>query len=136
MSLVLIVEDNPTNMKLASLLLTKGGHTVMCAIDAESGLALARSKLPDLILMDLQLPGMDGISATAILKRESATAAIPVIAVTALALKADEDQSRSAGCDAYIVKPLRYKELFAEIDAQLARARANKASPKPPVCSP
>jgi two-component system cell cycle response regulator DivK len=121
MARILIIEDNPANMKLASLLLLKAGHTVLNAPDAEAGLTLARVAGPDLILMDIQLPGMDGLAATALLKQDDATATIPVIALTALAMKEDEAMSKSAGCDAYITKPLRYQELYAAIDTLLAR---------------
>jgi two-component system, cell cycle response regulator DivK len=121
MARILIIEDNPANMKLASLLLLKAGHTVLSAPDAEAGLTMARVAEPDLILMDIQLPGMDGLAATALLKQDQITAAIPVIALTALAMKQDEAMSKSAGCDAYITKPLRYQELYAAIDTLLAR---------------
>ncbi|WP_317205139.1 response regulator [Janthinobacterium sp.] len=123
MAKVLVVEDNAANMKLASLLLRNAGHSVLCAADAETGLVLARAELPELILMDIQLPGMDGLAATALLKRDPATAAIPVIALTAMAMKEDRAKSEVAGCDGYIAKPLRYRELYAAIDALLA-ARA------------
>lgn len=119
MGTILIIEDNPANMRLAELLVRNAGHEVLSAVDAETGVALARSALPDLILMDVQLPGMDGLEATALLKSAPATAAIPVIALTALAMKADKENSRLAGCDAYIAKPLRYQELYAAIDSLL-----------------
>jgi len=119
MATILIIEDNRANMKLASLLLTNAGHSVLCAVDAENGMMLARSHHPDLILMDIQLPGMDGLAATALLKQDPATAGIPIIALTALAMKEDEQKSQVAGCDAYIAKPLRYKELYAAIDTLL-----------------
>jgi two-component system cell cycle response regulator DivK len=119
MATVLIVEDNPANMKLSSLLLHNAGHSVLCAVDAETGLTMARADKPDLILMDIQLPGMDGLAATALLKRDPETAAIPIIALTAMAMKADQKKSEVAGCDAYIAKPLRYQELYAAIDALL-----------------
>lgn len=119
MAKILVVEDNPVNMRLATLLLHKAGHTVLCAVDAETGLALARTGSPDLILMDFQLPGMDGRTATALLKQDPATAAIPVIAFTATAMNAG--LIRTAGCDAYIAKPLRYRELDAVINLHLAR---------------
>jgi two-component system cell cycle response regulator DivK len=122
MASVLVIEDNPVNMKLAVLLLHNAGHTALCAVDAEAGLVLASDEHPDLILMDVQLPGMDGLAATALLKRDPATAAIPVIALTALAMKEDREKTRVAGCDAYISKPLRYQELYAVIDTLLARA--------------
>jgi two-component system, cell cycle response regulator DivK len=122
MAKVLIVEDNPTNMTLAVFLLQSAGHTVLSATDAEAGLTLARDGQPNLILMDIQLPGMDGLEATVLLKRDDATRAIPVIALTALAMKGDEERIRAAGCDAYIAKPLRYQEFLATIATQLARA--------------
>ncbi len=121
MAKVLIIEDNPTNMTLAVFLLQSAGHTVISAVDAEAGLTLARDDRPDLILMDIQLPGMDGLQATAILKKDVATRAIPVVALTALAMKGDEERIRAAGCDGYIAKPMRYQEFLATIAAQLAQ---------------
>ena len=126
MARILVIEDNATNMKLASLLLSNVGHTPLCAVDAETGLTLAHAEQPDLILMDIQLPGMDGLTATALLKKDPATAAIPVIALTAMAMKEDREKARMAGCDAYIAKPLRYQELLAAIDALLAQSRERK----------
>lgn len=124
MARILIIEDNVANMKLASLLLHNAGHTVLRAVDAESGMTLAHTERPDLILMDLQLPGIDGLAATALLKQTPATAAIPVIALTALAMKEDQEKARAAGCDAYIAKPLRYRELYAVMDGLLAQRPA------------
>jgi len=120
MATVLVVEDNAANMTLAVFLLQSAGHTVLSATDAEAGLTLARTERPDLVLMDIQLPGMDGLAATAMLKRDAATGAIPVIALTALAMKGDEERIRAAGCDGYIAKPMRYQEFLATISAQLA----------------
>jgi two-component system cell cycle response regulator DivK len=120
---ILIIEDNPANMKLASLLMGNVGYAVVCAVDAETGLTLARTEQPDLILMDIQLPGMDGFAATALLKQDPATAAIPVIALTSMAMKQDQEKSKAAGCDAYIAKPLRYQELYAAIDVLLAKGK-------------
>jgi two-component system cell cycle response regulator DivK len=122
MAKVLIVEDNAANMTLAVFLVKSAGHTVLSATSAEAGLTLARSQQPNLILMDIQLPGMDGLEATQVLKRDDATRGIPVIALTALAMKGDEDRIRAAGCDGYIAKPMRYQELLATIAAQLARS--------------
>jgi two-component system, cell cycle response regulator DivK len=122
MAKVLIVEDNPTNMKLAVTLLEAAGHSVLTATDAEAGLTMARVELPNLILMDIQLPGIDGLEATVQLKRDEATRAIPVIALTALAMKGDEERIRAAGCDGYIAKPMRYKEFQATIAAQLEQS--------------
>jgi two-component system, cell cycle response regulator DivK len=132
MARVLIIEDNPANLKLASLLLRNAGHSVLYAVDAETGLTVARTSLPDLILMDVQLPGMDGLAATAMLKRDPATAAIPVIALTAMAMKEDQERSRAAGCDAYIAKPLRYQQLYAAIDSLLAKGQAPADPPSAP----
>jgi len=119
MAHILIVEDNEANMRLARLLLVNAGHTVVWAADAESGLTLAREAQPALILMDIQLPGMDGLAATALLKQDPHTAHIPVIALTVMAMKEDREKTRLAGCDAYISKPLRYKELYQVIDTLL-----------------
>jgi two-component system cell cycle response regulator DivK len=118
---ILIVEDNPDNMFLTEMLLQSAGHTVLSAIDAEAGLTLARDERPDLILMDVQLPGMDGLEATALLKRDDATRAIPVVALTALAMKGDEERIRAAGCDGYIAKPMGIQEFLTTIAAQLTR---------------
>src|SRR3989440_1364827 len=119
MAKVLVVEDNPANMTLAVFLLQSVGHSVLSALDAEAGLTLARDEQPDLILMDIQLPGMDGLEATAVLKRDEATRAIPVIALTALAMKSDEERIRAAGCDGYIAKPMRYQQFLVAIAAHL-----------------
>ncbi len=122
MAKILIVEDNPDNMLLTVMVLQSVGHSVLSAVDAEAGLTLAREELPDLILMDIQLPGMDGLEATALLKRDDATRAIPVIALTALTMKGDEARIRAAGCDGYISKPMGIQELLAKIAAQLVGA--------------
>jgi len=119
MANILVIEDTPANMKLTCLLLESAGHAVSRAPDAETGLTLARAGHPDLILMDIQLPGMDGLAATALLKRDPATAGIPVLALTAMAMKEDQEKARAAGCDGYIAKPIRYQELYAAIDALL-----------------
>jgi two-component system cell cycle response regulator DivK len=116
---ILIVEDNVANMKLATFILESAGYTVLAATDAEAGLALARSERPDLILMDIQLPGMDGLEATGLLKKDAATRPIPVIALTALAMKGDEERILAAGCNGYIAKPLSYRDFLATITAQL-----------------
>jgi two-component system cell cycle response regulator DivK len=122
MAKVLIVEDNRANMALAVFLLQSSGHAVLSATNAEAGLTLARDERPDLILMDIHLPGMDGLEAIAILKRSEATRDIPIIALTALAMKGDEERIRAAGCDGYIAKPMRYREFLATIDAALPRS--------------
>lgn len=120
MANLLIIEDNPANMRLAVTILMNAGHVVREASDAATGLALVQAKPPDLILMDVQMPGMDGLTATRTLKSDPATQAIPVIAVTALAMSGDTDKILAAGCDGYISKPIRYRELLAQVDAALA----------------
>lgn len=130
MAKVLVIEDNPANMKLAMTLLQSAGHSVLSAVDAETGLTLARKQQPDLILMDIQLPGMDGLEATMLLKGDEVTSGIPVIALTALAMKGDEERIRAAGCDGYIAKPMRYQEFLTMIAAQLADAPVrNRSAP-------
>jgi two-component system cell cycle response regulator DivK len=121
MAKILIIEDNALSMKFEVFLLESAGHTVLAAIDAEAGLTLAHDEQPDLILMDFQLPGMDGFEATSRLKRCAATSAIPLLALTALALKGDEARVLAAGCDGYISKPLRYRAFLATVEAHLAR---------------
>ncbi len=128
MAKVLVVEDNHANMTLAAFLLKSVGHTVLSAIDAEVALTLARDEQPALILMDIQLPGMDGLQATALLKADEKTRHIPVIALTALAMKGDEERIRAAGCDGYIAKPMRYPDFLATVAAQLDQS----LPPRPP----
>lgn len=112
---VLVIEDNRTNMELTVLLLEMAGYIVISATDAETGLDMVRKERPDLVLMDVQLPGMDGLQATAILKHDQTTRSIPVVALSALAMKGDEGRIRAAGCDGYLAKPVRYKELWATV---------------------
>ncbi len=122
MAVVLVVEDNRANMELASFLLQSVGHIVLAAATAEAGLVLARTERPSLILMDIQLPGMDGLEAIGILKRDDATGSISVIALTALAMKGDEERIHAAGADGYIAKPIRYQEFLATVAAMLGKA--------------
>ena len=103
---VLVVEDNAVNLELVAALLEGEGYQVLSASTAEAGLALAIRERPDLILMDVQLPGMTGYEVTRRLKAVPATAAIPVIALTAHAMRGEEDRAKEAGCDAYLTKPL------------------------------
>lgn len=108
---VLVVDDNPTNLKLIAYLLQAKGYDVRTAIDAESALEVIADARPALILMDLQLPGMDGLELTRKLKSSAATRDIVVIAVTAYAMKGDEERARAAGCDGYIPKPVDTRAL-------------------------
>ena len=119
---VLVVEDTPANMALAVFLLESAGYEVSSATNAEAGLALVREQMPDLVLMDIQLPGMDGLQATALLKMDPVTREIPVVALTALAMKGDAERILAAGCDGYIAKPLAYKEFLATVAEKLGTA--------------
>lgn len=103
---ILIVEDNPMNMDLATYLLEGSGYVVIQAGMAEEGIELARAELPDLILMDISLPGMDGLEAAGVLKQDPTTKDIPVIALTAHAMMGDEKKALAAGCTGYITKPI------------------------------
>ena len=122
MARILIIEDNVANMKLATKVLQNAGHTALCAVDAETGVALARTDRPDLILMDIQLPGMNGLEATALQKEDPATASIPIIALTSMATIGDHERATAAGCDAYVAKPFRHADLYAAIDALLLKS--------------
>ena len=113
---ILIVEDNLINMKLLKVLLLKHQYDVTTAMDAEEALRLLTDFLPTLILMDLQLPGMDGLSLTRQLKSDPRTRHIIIIALTAYAMKGDEEKALSAGCDGYITKPFDTRTLPKMID--------------------
>ena len=117
---ILIIEDNPLNMELAADLLEAAGFHVLQAPTAERGIQLARSLLPDLILMDTSLPGMDGLQATKMLKADRATQHIPVISLTANAMKGDEETARAAGALAYVTKPIDTRTFVADISRFLA----------------
>ncbi|WP_194721273.1 response regulator [Noviherbaspirillum malthae] len=123
MAKILIIEDSPANMKLAVLLVGSAGHTSLQAEDARKGIAAVHAERPDLILMDMQLPDMDGMEATAILKADESTRDIPVVALTASAMKGDRERMLSAGCDGYIEKPIDFASFVAEINAVLDRRR-------------
>jgi two-component system cell cycle response regulator DivK len=123
MATILIVEDNPTNMKLSTFVLESADYTVITATDAEIGLTLARESCPDLILMDIQLPGMDGLEATALLKAD-VQRAIPVVALTALAMKGDEERVRAAGCDGHREAASTTRSCLATVKASLEKATA------------
>lgn len=120
MATILVIEDNETNMKLALMLLEGAGYATLSARDGETGLAMARHHHPQLILMDIQLPGMDGLAAVAVLKADESTRSIPVIAVTALVMPGDAQRILAAGCDGYIAKPLRYQALLSLVATHVA----------------
>lgn len=106
---VLVVEDNPVNLELVGALLESEGYSVILAGTADVGLRLAARERPDLVVMDIQLPGMSGYEATRRLKVDPATAAIPVVALTAHAMQGEEARAREAGCDAFLTKPIDTK---------------------------
>jgi CheY-like chemotaxis protein len=114
---VLVVEDNAINMKLVRSLLQIGKYRVLEAVDGESGIKLAREHHPDLILMDIQLPGMDGLTATREIKNDPAAKDISVVALTSYAMQGDEEKVRDAGCAGYIAKPIDTRR-FLEIVGQ------------------
>jgi two-component system, cell cycle response regulator DivK len=116
---VLIVDDNPQNLKLARVLLVTEGYDARTAIDAEDALTLLAEFKPKLILMDIQLPGMDGLELTRRLKAEPQTKDIVIVALTAYAMKGDEEKARAAGCDGYIAKPIDVKTLPGAVAAYL-----------------
>jgi two-component system cell cycle response regulator DivK len=119
--LVLIIEDNARNLKLARDILNHAGYETLEAENAEDGLELARDRHPGLVLMDVQLPGMDGVQALGRLRADPATADIPVIALTAFAMKKDRERFIAAGFDQYMEKPLDIRELPRQVAATLSR---------------
>ena len=118
--LILVVDDNPLNMKLLSFLLTKRGYEVRCAPDGKEALALLQEFRPALILMDMQMPGIDGFELTRRLKADPQTRGIVVIAVTAYAMKGDEQRVREAGCDGYLAKPIDTRSLPQVVASHLS----------------
>ena len=125
---ILVVEDNVMNMELITDILEVQGYTVLSAITGADALKLAPVEQPDLILMDIQLPGLDGLTATGILKDGEETRNIPIIALTAHAMRGDEERAREAGCDGYISKPIDTRELPNTI-REFLDERAQNAPP-------
>jgi two-component system cell cycle response regulator DivK len=120
---VLVVEDNALNLKLVRAVLEHAGFRVRAAVTAEDALAQALADPPDLVLMDLQLPGMDGYAGLQALRAAPATRAIPVLAVTALAMRPDREKAQLAGFDGYIEKPISVRDLPEQVRAALRRPR-------------
>ncbi len=118
---ILIIDDNPTNLKLVAYLVRAKGYDVDTALDADAAMAAITMARPDLILMDLQLPGIDGLELTRRLKAAPATQDITVIALTAYAMKGDQDKATAAGCDDYVTKPIDTRALPTTIAKHLAR---------------
>ena len=126
MKTVLVIEDNPHNLRLAELVLRKGGYGVLSATDGLSGLQLARTASPDAILMDVQMPGLDGLEVTKMLKADVNTAQIKVLALTALAMRGDEQRMREAGCDGYLAKPYHYQDLLDSLSRLLGAGNGSE----------
>jgi CheY-like chemotaxis protein len=112
---ILIVDDNPTNLKLACDVLEAEGYQIEKAVDAEEALIMIRKTSFDLVLMDIELPGMDGLTLTRLLKQDSTTKHIPIVAVTAFAMKGDEEKALQAGCAGYITKPIDTRKFPQQI---------------------
>jgi two-component system cell cycle response regulator DivK len=119
---ILIVEDTEDNRRIVRDLLSSVGYALIEAVDGIEGVAMAEAERPDLILMDIQLPGIDGYEATRRIRANPAIAPIPIIAVTSYALSGDEAKTRKAGCDAYIAKPFSPRALLAKVREFLPEA--------------
>jgi CheY-like chemotaxis protein len=128
---ILIIEDNLLNLELATDLLEANGFAVYSALTAEEGLRMARELLPDLVLMDFSLPGMDGLSATRNLKANPATRHVPVVGLTANAMKGDEETALNAGCDGYLTKPIDTRTFAAAVTKFIASANLPAAKTPP-----
>lgn len=113
--MILVIDDNPVNLKLASDILEMEGMHIQRAIDAETAIEMISKELPDLILMDVALPGMDGLTLTRKLKQEAGTREIIIVALTAFAMKGDQDKIFAAGCDGYITKPIDTRKFPGEV---------------------
>jgi CheY-like chemotaxis protein len=120
---ILVVDDNPTNLKLASDVLEFAGYQMLAAEDADAALAVIRQTPPDLILMDIGLPGMDGLSLTRLLKADPATRHVGIVALTAFAMKGDDEKAKAAGCDGYITKPIDTRKLPGQVAEILERLK-------------
>jgi CheY-like chemotaxis protein len=123
---ILIVDDNPVNLKLASELLLSDGYAVDGAADAEQAQILLATLSPDLILMDIGLPGMDGLSLTRLIKADARLSHVPVVALTAFAMRGDDRKAAEAGCDGYITKPIDTRQFVAQVSFILDTARARR----------
>jgi CheY-like chemotaxis protein len=122
--LVLIVDDHPINLKLASEVLLASDYEVVVAADAEQAQQLLTTLVPDLILMDIALPGMDGLALTKIIKADPRLRRVPVVALTAYAMRGDELKASDAGCDGYITKPIDTRSLVQQVRALIDAAQA------------
>ena len=124
---ILIIEDNPLNLELARDILEEAGYVVYTAASAEKGIQLAHSVMPDLILMDVSLPGMDGLSATRLLTHDPETAKIPIVFLTAHAMHGDKEKAIAAGCKGYLTKPIDTRTFAKSIDTFLENSLTEAA---------
>ena len=124
MSLILIVEDNEKNMKLVRDILQAKGYQTLEAVNAEDGIVLAAEKKPDLVLMDIQLPGMNGIEALKVLRADPTTAHIPVVAITASVMQQDKQQVMDSGFNGFIEKPINLRQFLASVQSVLSTGKA------------
>jgi CheY-like chemotaxis protein len=125
---ILVIDDNPANLRLLRLLLTAESYTVRTATDGADALAVLREFSPRLILMDLQMPGLNGFDLTRQLKADAATRDIVIVAITAYAMKGDEEKARAAGCDDYVSKPIDTRALPALIARHLSAPDGPRAA--------
>ena len=125
---ILIIEDNLLNLELATDLLDANGFAVFSAQTAEEGLRMAHELLPDLVLMDFSLPGMDGLTATKNLKTDPATSHVAVVGLTANAMKGDEELALNAGCDGYLTKPIDTRTFIAAVTKFIALANLRQTT--------
>ena len=116
---ILVVEDNKLNMKLVRGLIKIGKYNMLEANDAELGIQLIREQMPDLVLMDIQLPGMDGLSATKIIKEDPDLKDIPIVALTSYAMQGDKEKALAAGCTGYIAKPIDTRKFLETVSQYL-----------------
>jgi two-component system cell cycle response regulator DivK len=123
MAKILVVDDDARNLRLAVTVLEQAGHKVLSAEDGAKGIEAALAHAPDLVLMDVQMPGMDGVSALRLLRAEPRTVALKVVALTALTMKGDRERLLAGGFDGYIEKPIRYKKFLASVAALLSLIR-------------
>ncbi len=125
---ILVIEDNELNMKLVKELISIGKYGMPEANDAESGIQQIRDQRPDLVLMDIQLPGMDGLSATKIIKEDPALKDIPIIGLTSYAMQGDEEKALAAGCTGYITKPIDTRKFLETVSEYLKDDEHKKES--------
>ncbi len=124
---LVVIDDHPANLKLVRAVLEEAGYEIFTAADAMEGRRLIAQQRPDLLLLDLALPGMDGYTLARLLRADPVTAQLPIVALTAFAMKGDEEKARAAGCDGYITKPVDSRALPGLVAGHLARAAEGKS---------